>query len=124
MVVVKLTVSHALEDQATAGRIGSLCSELGIDCFLDERGDWLAQGLHPGPEDRTHLIVILSAATEGTWWVPFQLGRAVEREMPILFYREDPESGVPSFVQDARSVCGMEELGAILPILVAYRKER
>ena len=114
MVVVKLAVSHALADQATARRIGSLCGELGIDCFLDERGDWLAQGLHPRPEDCTHLLVVLSAATEGTWWVPFQVGRAVEREMPVMVYREDPGRSMPAFVQGQPSARGMEQLGAML----------
>ena len=72
---MKLCVSYSWEDQEIAGEVAYVCEEIGVDYTLDGRNDWLMHGLHPGPDDATHHVFIVSPTNERSWWLPFQLGR-------------------------------------------------
>jgi hypothetical protein len=107
---MRLAISYSFEDEATAREIGALCAELGIDHVLDGRNDWLMNGLHAEPAGSTHLLLVVSRATDGSWWMPFRLGRATERGLPVVPYLGEAEEGVPEGLWDADWVRGMDDL--------------
>jgi len=91
---VKLFISYSHQDKATAAAITKSCVTAGMPYFQDEKdvmwGDSISAAVARGLSDSTHLLVIVSPATVKSWWVPFEIGRAVERHMTILPYLTHP----------------------------------
>ena len=96
-------------------RLRHLCEELGVSCAVEERGDWLMQGLHLDPDDTTHLILVLSQATDGCWWVPFQAGRAAERGTSVIPFLTDPAADPPGFLAGVEPARDLDALRRRLP---------
>lgn len=107
---MKLCISHAWEDKEQATRIAELCSELGVKHYLDERCDWLLQALRPLSEESTNLLVIVSQHTDATWWLPFHMGRASERKVPIWAYLVEPGNELPGFLRDTICFEGLPQM--------------
>ena len=106
---MKLCVSYSWEDQEIAGKVAYVCEEIGVDYTLDGRNDWLMHGLHPGPDDATHHVFIVSPTNERSWWLPFQLGRTRDSGVAVLVYLHESVSSAPSFVQGDVCVSGIQE---------------
>jgi hypothetical protein len=89
---MRIFISHKREDILLAKHAYNLLSSQ-IECYLDEYdrhlvssvsdlGDYFRDQLH----NSTHLLAIVSEITQSSWWVPFEIGMATERDYPIATY--------------------------------------
>lgn len=92
--IIKIFLSHKKEDTSTAKRIANylwLESRGQISCYLDSldsallltKGDDLGGYFRRRIADCTHLMAIVSGKTKSSWWVPFEIGIATEKQYPI-----------------------------------------
>jgi hypothetical protein len=57
-----------------------------VDSTLEQDPDLLTQHLTDALYRCTHLLAIISGNTQGSWWVPFEIGMATARGYPIATY--------------------------------------
>jgi hypothetical protein len=88
-------LSHRSADKHIAYALASAFDVCGIDYYLDANDDYLQAAAAEGDADRvvqaiergiansTHLLGIITPATRGSWWVPFEIGfsRATEHAL-------------------------------------------
>lgn len=91
--MTKVFISHKREDSYQAEKIASILKQNNIDFYLDvldtqlaASGEELTRHLRGKLNDCSHLIALLSYATRFSWWVPFEIGLATEKEYPISSY--------------------------------------
>ena len=102
--MAKVFVSHQRKDSTQATRIADRLHQNGLNTYLDVVDDALT---HDGKElsdlirkrmdSCTHLIAVVSNATTASWWVPWQIGIASDREFMIATYALD-STALPSFL--------------------------
>lgn len=99
---MKVFISHKKEDEASALAVQKTLTNAGVDAYLDvldktieNDGEELTKHIQGKLHECTDVIVILSYNTKKSWWVPFEIGMATEKDMPIanylLSYEELPE---------------------------------
>ena len=111
---MKLCISFAEEDRAAAEQIARLCKELDWPHGLDPRGDWLRHSLRTWPEETTHLLVVVSATSVVSWWLPFHLGRATEHACEVSVYLLDPALPLPGYLHDIQATDQIATLRGLL----------
>ncbi|WPZ34527.1 toll/interleukin-1 receptor domain-containing protein [Thalassobaculum sp. OXR-137] len=91
---VKVFISHQQSDSETAGRIAyRLRAVHQIECYLDvidpntrqagnELGDYIRMQLGTC----TQLLAVVSESTKTSWWVPWEIGVATEKDQPIATF--------------------------------------
>lgn len=103
---MKIFLSHQRSDTAVAHRIRdrlktqhNIESYLDvIDAQLDKAGDDLARHLRREIAKCSHLIAVTSYATRDSQWVPWEIGVATERLMPLATFA-DYKSAIPEFLE-------------------------
>jgi hypothetical protein len=105
-----LCITYSWEDETVAQRVHAVCAELGVAHRLDGRGDSLMHGLHPIPRDSTRVLFVVSENSCRSWWLPFQLGRAVEHDLPVLCFQIDPDLELPGFLFDRATISSLDSL--------------
>ncbi|MFG1481230.1 toll/interleukin-1 receptor domain-containing protein [Xanthobacter sp. V4C-4] len=91
---MKIFISHQKTDSALALGISSrLKLQHGIDSYLDVidpetpgAGDDLADLIRARLGTCTQLLAVISQATRTSWWVPWEIGVASEKEYPLATY--------------------------------------
>lgn len=90
---MKIFISHKQEDGAIAVHVQQTLKSAGADAYLDvldniiaENGEMLTKHIREKLHECTDVIVILSSNTKASWWVPFEIGMATEKDMPIANY--------------------------------------
>ncbi len=91
---MKIFISHQRTDSALALGISSrLKLQHGIDSYLDVidpetpgAGDDLADLIRARLGTCTQLLAVISQATRTSWWVPWEIGVASEKEYPLATY--------------------------------------
>lgn len=113
---MKLFISYSWKDQDVASEIMDMCVDAGVECFLDKKdiswGQSIQKGVAQGLATSTHLLVILSSETVRSWWVPFEIGRAVERGLVILPFLSSSDVDLPSFLADRLAITSLDDLRA------------
>ncbi|WP_134683626.1 toll/interleukin-1 receptor domain-containing protein [Brevibacillus migulae] len=102
--MTKVFISHKQEDSEQAVIIANYLHRFGIDYYLDVldnqlklSGDQLTSHLRSKLSECSHLLAVLSDKTQLSWWVPFEIGLATEKDYPItsfvsfLIRRDIPE---------------------------------
>lgn len=91
--MIKIFLSHKKEDELLAKGIALYLIVEGIDNYcdvlddhIDEAAEDLADYFRTKLSECTHLMALVSKKTVGSWWVPFEIGIATEREYPISTY--------------------------------------
>ena len=101
---MKVFISHKKEDSAQALTVQSAFSKNGVITYLDVLDSSLNGG---GKELTDHIkknlnlcsdiIVVMSAVTKNSWWVPFEIGMSAQVDMPTAsFLKSDVE--LPSYL--------------------------
>lgn len=78
--------------------------EAKIDSYLDtldtsvRRGSELADYLRNRIATCSHLLVVVSTATAKSWWVPWEIGVASERLMPLASF-SSPDATLPEYLR-------------------------
>ena len=93
---MKVFVSHKLEDTAKAAVVKQTLEKNGhtayldvIDAKLGKSGDDLGDYLRARMAECDSLIAVVSTATKGSWWVPWEIGVATEKNFPLSTYLSD-----------------------------------
>lgn len=90
---IKVFISHKQEDSIPAGMVCRNLKELGINAYLDllddeicVKGKDLTEHIKKRLNDCSDILVIMSDKTEESWWVPFEIGMAAQKDFPIVSY--------------------------------------
>jgi hypothetical protein len=118
---LRLSINFDERDSSVVPKITAVCDELGLEYTLEERNDWLTHALRPQSEDSTHVLFVVSQTTAVSWWLPFQIGRAVERRVGIVSYVWDSTNNLPKYLEAGDTVKGLEGLKSRLCRLVGAR---
>lgn len=93
MATVKIFISHQKQDSSAALRVQNyMKGEHDIDCYLDvidphlTRGEEIADHLRNELSKCSHLLAIVSEATKSSWWVPWEIGVATEKDFPLATF--------------------------------------
>jgi hypothetical protein len=93
---MKVFISHKAVDAALATRVRDrLLLVHQIQCYLDvvdpaldKKGEDLAAYLRERMGSCTQLLAIVSAATQTSQWVPWEIGVATEKDFPLATYSD------------------------------------
>ena len=91
---MKVFLSHKNEDSEIASSIAyRLRTFHNVDCYLDvfdphasKTGDDLGDYLRRILEECTELMAVVSQTTKESWWVPWEIGVAQEKQRPITTF--------------------------------------
>ena len=102
---MKIFISHKKEDEITALDVQRTLANEGVNAYLDvldntieNDGERLTKHIHKKLREYTDVIVVLSRYTKESWWVPFEIGMATEKDMPIANYLKSYER-LPEYLQ-------------------------
>ena len=103
--MTKVFISHQKADSGTATAISNQIKRHGLSTYLDVVDDALAKDsmflsdhIRKCMDSCTHLIAVVSRATTQSWWVPWEIGVATDREFFISTYALDT-TNLPSFLK-------------------------
>lgn len=90
---MKIFISHKKEDENAALEVKETLTSSGVEAYLDildntlcEDGEALTKHIKSKISECTDVIVVLSSETKKSWWVPFEIGMASDKDMPIANY--------------------------------------
>jgi hypothetical protein len=91
---IKVFISHKQEDALQARQIAErLRNNHAIDSYLDvldpvigKTGEELAKYVREKLSSCTQLLAVISPATKESWWVPWEIGVASEKDYPLATY--------------------------------------
>lgn len=90
---MKIFLSHQQTDSTLALKIqGHLKNNHDIDCYLDvidpkfDNGEDIAAHVRKELDKCTQLLAVVSDATKASWWVPWEIGVATEKDFPLATF--------------------------------------
>jgi hypothetical protein len=105
MMPIKVFISHKKEDTEQAGAIAAHLTANGLFVYLDgidaqlgKSGPDLADYIRAQMEKCTQLLAVISAQTQASWWVPWEIGVATEKERFLASFVSG-NATVPEFLQ-------------------------
>lgn len=100
--LIFISYSHINKD--IARRLSKRLERMGMDYFLDEKdigwGSPISQEVSRALGDCVALIVIVSASSLKSTWVPFEIGQAMSANKKILPLITDPALDVPAYISN------------------------
>lgn len=95
--MVRIFISHQQADTILAASIAKrLWVYHSIDTYLDvvdpetsKKGDQLGEHIRDELGKCDQLLAVVSHATKGSWWVPWEIGVATEKDFPVATYAGD-----------------------------------
>lgn len=119
-------ISHRTADDRLAEQVASrLKYHHGIECYIDDidqevrraRGTPAITALIVRRLTQcTNLLAIITANTEGSWWVPFEVGVARQAPRVITTFTNQAESALPEFLLEwprLRGEAAIDEFAAL-----------
>ncbi|WP_417526369.1 toll/interleukin-1 receptor domain-containing protein [Marinomonas shanghaiensis] len=93
---IKVFISHQKQDSEKAIWVQNyLKTNHGIECYLDvidldfEKGEEIADYVRKELDKCSHFLVVMSSATKNSWWVPWEIGVATEKDYPLASYGDN-----------------------------------
>ncbi|WP_331375445.1 toll/interleukin-1 receptor domain-containing protein [Sinorhizobium chiapasense] len=93
--MIKVFISHQAADGLLAADIARrLKTRHEIDSYLDlidpniQKGEDLALHIQTEMGKCTQLLAVVSEKTQQSWWVPWEIGVATEKDYPLATYAE------------------------------------
>jgi hypothetical protein len=128
MALVRVFVSHKQEDSSAATRVaGVLRAAPNVDVYIDvldsqlrKSADDLTDYLRRQLGNCTHLMVVMSALTRESWWVPFEIGLATERAYPISTFATEAAS-LPEYLKKWPYLLTPQDLTAYIRVATQTR---
>jgi hypothetical protein len=100
----RVFISHKNEDSPTAGAVAAYLRARDLDVYLDvidvqlaKTGPDLADYIRGQLERCTQLLAVISSRTTTSWWVPWEIGVATEKERFLASFVAD-KSAVPEYL--------------------------
>ncbi|MDD2245406.1 MAG: toll/interleukin-1 receptor domain-containing protein [Dysgonamonadaceae bacterium] len=86
-------ISHKKEDSLVAEYICKELKRLNVSAYLDVlegevllKGEKLTNHIKERLNSCTDLLAVMTDKTKESWWVPFEIGMAAQRDFPIVSY--------------------------------------
>jgi len=108
IIKVKIFISHKEEDKLDAEQVAEYLKthSNGVSCYLDvldsgllsHEGDDLGEYFRKKLGECTHLMAVVSEDTKSSWWVPFEIGIATEKQYPISTFAIQ-DTNLPSYLK-------------------------
>ena len=103
---MKIFISHQKVDSILATNISDYLKENHqLDSYLDlidpnvsQMGDQLGEYLRNEMGKCTQLMAVVSENTKGSWWVPWEIGVATEKDHPIATFAGD-NAELPTYLK-------------------------
>lgn len=90
---MKVFISHKNTDQYIARRVLEVLKSQGVDAYLDlldntvvYKGELLTKHIKSKINECTDILVVMSEETRYSWWVPFEIGMATQKDLPTVSY--------------------------------------
>ncbi len=90
---MKVFISHKDYDRNIALRVQKVLEEKKVDAYLDllddvttQKGEMLTKHIKQKLNECTDILVVMSENTKLSWWVPFEIGMAEQKDLPIVNY--------------------------------------
>lgn len=105
-------ISHKKEDKLAAIDIGRYLMEtVGVHIYLDimdeklqkatqiENDKVIVESIKEGLEYSTHLLCLISEKTHLSWWVPYEIGVADDKNLNIASLKLKKTDDIPSYLK-------------------------
>ena len=105
-------ISHKKEDEDAAIEIGEFLTNIaGLNIYLDtkdfelkeavsiENDRKIVDSIKKGLNNSTHLLCLISDKTKLSWWVPFEIGFAENKNVEISVLKLKGVDDLPSFLK-------------------------
>jgi len=115
-------ISHKKEDEQAAIAIGKFLMEVvGVNIYLDildedlqtatqtENERLIVDSIKEGLECSTHLLCLISENTRLSWWVPYEIGIADNKNINIASLKLKTVNDIPSFLKIHPAFYNIEE---------------
>lgn len=90
---MKVFISHKKEDYLVAQEVLRILKAQLVDVYLDLldgqialKGEALTNHIKKKLNECTDLLVIMTERTKDSWWVPFEIGMAAQKDFPVVNY--------------------------------------
>lgn len=90
---VKVFISHKNLDRDIALKVQRVLKSKQVEAYLDlldesitGKGEVLTKHIKQKLNECTDILVVMSENTKGSWWVPFEIGMAAQRDLPTVSY--------------------------------------
>jgi hypothetical protein len=121
----KVFISYSHFDSDFARSLSKLLSEMGVDCFLDEKNiEWggvITEKVKDGLRTCSALIVILSPGSLKSQWVSFEVGQATALGKTVLPFLTHPALDVPLFLRHLNHKSDLEDVRTYFRDVFAVR---
>jgi TIR domain len=103
---LRVFISHQASDSELAARIAHHLEALHeiksyldvIDPYAGQAGDQLGEYIREQLGVCTQLLAVVSKKTQSSWWVPWEIGIATEKDQPIATFASD-EASLPEYLR-------------------------
>lgn len=127
---IKVFISHKLEDAQQAKAIADRLRNVHqIDSYLDvldpvigKTGEELARYVRDKLATCTQLLAVVTAATKESWWVPWEIGVASEKDYPLATY--GGTTALPDFLKKWPVLKSEQHLDAYARVSQQAHRER
>ncbi|MEZ0276775.1 MAG: toll/interleukin-1 receptor domain-containing protein [Roseimicrobium sp.] len=120
-------ISHRKADLEKARQVGGYLKQLELNIYLDEQDEYLQAAERSGNHAKvveyierglarsTHFLGIITKNTQGSWWVPYELGMAQGAKLICAHLIESEVKDLPSFIKVATILPDVPALKSWLP---------
>ena len=91
--ILKVFISHKDIDCDIALHVQNVLAENQVDAYLDlldnsitETGEKLTKHIKKKLNECSDILVVMSENTKNSWWVPFEIGMAAQKDLPTVSY--------------------------------------
>lgn len=103
--MIRVFISHKREDTEDAVDVPNVLKRQGVSTYIDaldpylfQAGDDLGDYFRKILAQCSHLMAVVSENTKLSWWIPFEIGIATEKQYPIATYAIGA-CGLPSYLK-------------------------
>ncbi len=90
---MKVFISHKNIDYAIALQVQKVLTENKVEAYLDlldnsitGTGEKLTKHIKKKLNECSDILVVMSENTKSSWWVPFEIGMAAQKDLPTVSY--------------------------------------
>lgn len=90
---MKVFISHKDVDYAIALHVQNVLAENQVEAYLDlldnsiiGTGEKLTKHIKEKLNECSDILVVMSENTKDSWWVPFEIGMAAQKDLPTVSY--------------------------------------
>lgn len=90
---MKVFISHKDSDRTTALKVLNVLTSNKVEAYLDvldnsivQKGELLTKHIRTKLNECTDILVVMSENTKASWWVPFEIGMAAQKDLPTVSY--------------------------------------